>query len=210
MTTPAISPVDPPGAWEVVNHDHDGAVTPGRVRGQLVHQAPDREDAMIRYSPRMIQPWNRMVTFTPITAIATTSRQITVATTQVSGLSLVWPGAIRLQHGRADQRDVANVGGERRHQHEDADREPDDRRQPARHPLHRRGGRRLPGVQPVEGDRAAEHRRARDQQGQRRAQPGGADQRGHGQRGGGGRGHVGDGRDPVTAKSDGPLAQPLR
>ena len=50
-------------------------------------------DAMIMYSTRMTQPSKRMVTFTPITAMPTTSRQITVATTQVSGLLLVWPGA---------------------------------------------------------------------------------------------------------------------
>ena len=51
---------------------------------------------MIMYSTRMTQPSKRIVTFTPITAMATTSRQITVATTQVSGLFEVWPGAIRL------------------------------------------------------------------------------------------------------------------
>jgi len=37
-----------------------------------------------------------MVTLTPITAIAITSGQTIVATTQVSGLSVVWLGAIRL------------------------------------------------------------------------------------------------------------------
>ena len=52
-------------------------------------------DKMIMYSTRMTQPSKRMVSLTPRIAMAT-SRQITVATTQVSGLFEAWPGAIRL------------------------------------------------------------------------------------------------------------------
>ncbi len=39
MTTPAMSPVDPPGERDVVNHDQAGAVIPGlcevSYRGKL-------------------------------------------------------------------------------------------------------------------------------------------------------------------------------
>ena len=96
MTTPAISPVDPPGACEVLNHDHDGAVTPAACELSSCTRPQTASTPMIRYSPSTIQPWNRIVTLTPITAIAITSRHTIVATTQVSGLSVVWLGAIRL------------------------------------------------------------------------------------------------------------------
>src|ERR1700691_974948 len=96
MTTPAISPVDPPGACVVVNHDQLGAVIPDPCEVSSVSRPQIASDAMIMYSTRMTQPSNRIVTFTPITAIATTSRQTTVATTQVSGLFEVSLGAIRL------------------------------------------------------------------------------------------------------------------
>ena len=96
MTTPAMSPVDPPGEREVVNHDQLGAVIPGLCEVSSVTRPQIANDRMIMYSTRMTQPSKRIVTFTPITAMATTSRQITVATTQVSGLFEVWPGAIRL------------------------------------------------------------------------------------------------------------------
>src|SRR5579864_183563 len=94
MTTPAISPVDPPGEWEVENHDQLGAVTPPPCEVSSVSSPQMASEAMIMYSTRITQPSNRMVTFTPITAMATTSAQTTVATTQVSGLLLVSPGAI--------------------------------------------------------------------------------------------------------------------
>ena len=94
MTTPAISPVDPPGEWEVVNHDQLGCVIPAACEVSSVTRPQAASEAMIMYSPRITQPSKRMVTFTPITAIATTSRQTTVATTQVSGLLFVSPGAI--------------------------------------------------------------------------------------------------------------------
>src|SRR5579863_528309 len=97
ITTPAISPVDPPGEWDTVNHDHDGAVTPPPCVVSSVTSPQTASEAMIMYSTRITQPSNRMVTFTPITAMATTSAQTTVATTQVSGLLLVSPGAMRLR-----------------------------------------------------------------------------------------------------------------
>src|SRR5579859_6728276 len=89
MTTPAISPVDPPGEWEVENHDQVGAVTPPPCEVSSVSSPQMASDAMIMYSTRMTQPSKRMVSRTPRTAIATTSRQMIVATTQVSGLLLV-------------------------------------------------------------------------------------------------------------------------
>ena len=96
MTTPAISPVDPPGACEVPNHDQPGAVTPAACEVSSCTRPQTASTPMIRYSPSTTQLSKRMVTFTPITAIAITSRQMIVATTQVSGLSLAWLGAIRL------------------------------------------------------------------------------------------------------------------
>src|SRR5580700_1333204 len=95
ITTPAISPVDPPGECEVVNQDHEGAVTPPPCDVSSVSSPQIASEAMIMYSTRITQPSNRMVTFTPITAMATTSRQMIVATTQVSGLLLAWLGATR-------------------------------------------------------------------------------------------------------------------
>src|ERR1700676_907517 len=86
ITTPAISPVDPPGECEVVNHDQLGAVIPAPCEVSSVFRPQIASARMIMYSTRMTQPSKRMVTFTPITAMATTGRQITVATTQVSGL----------------------------------------------------------------------------------------------------------------------------
>src|SRR5580704_19169672 len=95
MTTPAISPVDPPGEWDTVNHDQAGAVIPWPCEVSSVSSPQMASDAMIMYSTRITQPSNRIVTLTPITAMATISRQTTVATTQVSGLLLVSPGATR-------------------------------------------------------------------------------------------------------------------
>src|SRR3984893_13523764 len=96
ITTPAMSPVDPPGACDVVNHDQLGAVTPAPCDVSSVCRPQIAKDKMIMYSIRMTQPSKRMVSLTPRIAMATTSRQITVATSQVSGLFEVWPGAIRL------------------------------------------------------------------------------------------------------------------
>src|SRR6202167_1782558 len=96
MTTPEISTADLPGACDNVNHAQVGAVIPAACEVSSVTSPQIASDAMIMYSTRTTQPSNRIVTFTPMTAIATTSRQITVATTQVSGLLLVSPGAIRL------------------------------------------------------------------------------------------------------------------
>src|SRR5579859_893139 len=93
MTTPAISPVDPPGEWDTVNHDQVGAVTPPPCEVSSVSNPQMASDAMIMYSTRITQPSKRMVSRTPRIAMATTSRQTTVATTQVSGLLLVSPGA---------------------------------------------------------------------------------------------------------------------
>src|ERR1700733_1262032 len=93
MTTPAMSPVDPPGECEVVNQDQDGAVIPAAGDGSSRVRPQIASTRMIAYSPATIQPWNLIVVFTPITAMATTIRQITVATTQVSGLSFIWEGA---------------------------------------------------------------------------------------------------------------------
>src|SRR6202034_2743908 len=94
MTTPEISPADRPGACDNVNQDQVGAVIPAACEVSSVTRPQIASDAMIMYSTRTTQPSNLIVTFTPMTAIATTSRQITVATTQVSGLLLVSPGAI--------------------------------------------------------------------------------------------------------------------
>src|SRR5579863_6368870 len=94
MTTPAISPVDPPGACEVVNQDQVGAVIPAPCEVSSVSSPQMASEAMIMYSTRITQPSNRMVSRTPSTAIATTSEHTTVATTQVSGLLLVSPGAM--------------------------------------------------------------------------------------------------------------------
>src|SRR5580693_3107661 len=96
MTTPAMSPVDPCGECEDENHDQLGAVIPAACEVSSVTRPQIASDKMIMYSTSTTQPSKRMVTFTPITAIATTSRQTTVATSQVSGLFEVSPGAIRL------------------------------------------------------------------------------------------------------------------
>src|ERR1700733_10218951 len=96
ITTPAISPVEPPGECDVLNHDQLGWVMPAACELSSLVRPQIASVPMIRYSPRITQPSNRIVTFTPMTAIATTSRQMIVATTQVSGLLLVSPGAIRL------------------------------------------------------------------------------------------------------------------
>jgi hypothetical protein len=103
MTTLAINPVDPPGEWEVVNHDQLGAVMPAECEVSSVSRPQMANDAMIMYSTRMTQPSNRIVTFTPITAIAITSRQTTVATTHVSGSTAAL--------GNPVDRDALGLGG---------------------------------------------------------------------------------------------------
>src|ERR1700722_7854366 len=57
MTTPAISPVDPPGACEVLNHDHDGAVTPAACELSSCTRPQTASTPMITYSPsRVVLP----------------------------------------------------------------------------------------------------------------------------------------------------------
>src|SRR5579859_4292676 len=81
---------------EPVSHDHDGEVTPAPCEESSCTRPQIASTPMIRYSASTTQPSNRIVTFTPTTAMPTTSRQMTVATTQVSGLLEVCDGAIRL------------------------------------------------------------------------------------------------------------------
>src|ERR1700730_9163193 len=81
ITTPALSPVAPPGACDVVNHDQLGAVIPAPCDVSSVCRPQIAKDKMIMYSIRVTQPSKRMVSLTP---------------SQVSGLFEVCPGAIRL------------------------------------------------------------------------------------------------------------------
>src|ERR1700733_3157037 len=94
MTTPEISPADRPGACDNVNHAQVGAVIPAACEVSSVTSPQSASDRMIMYSTRTTQPSNRIVTFTPMTAIATTSRQTTGATPQGSGLLLAPGGAM--------------------------------------------------------------------------------------------------------------------
>ena len=53
MTTPAMSPVDPPGECEVVNHDQVGVVIPAACEVSSVCRPQIASDKMIMYSTRM-------------------------------------------------------------------------------------------------------------------------------------------------------------